>query len=140
MCFALVVATTASFYGSETVAISLAISTVAVGGIIMFAMQTRVDFTMMRGFIFAAVMSLFLFGFITIAFAQVQTLRIVYASLGAFLFSVILIYDIHSIMGGAFGKKYQIDPEEYIFASVNIYLDIVYIFMRIMELVGVARG
>ena len=139
VCFSLVVATTASFYGSEVVAIALAITTVAVVGIVLFALQTRIDFTMLRGFIFAFVISLILFGFITLAF-QVQILNVLYSSIGAFIFSVILVYDIHALMGGAFGKKYQIDPEEYIFASVNIYLDIIYIFVRILQLVGIAKG
>lgn len=33
-------------------------------------------------------------------------------------------------------KRYTISPEEYIFATLNIYLDIVYLFTFILQLFG----
>lgn len=46
---------------------------------------------------------------------------------GALLFSFYLIYDTQLMMGG--NHKYSISPEEYVFASLNIYLDIIMIFL-----------
>ena len=40
--------------------------------------------------------------------------------IGAFVFSLYLIYDTQMMMGGK--HKYALDPEEYIFAALNIYL------------------
>lgn len=42
--------------------------------------------------------------------------------IAAILFTAYLIYDLQLLMGG---RKYQISPDEYIFAAVSIYLDIV---------------
>jgi len=39
-----------------------------------------------------------------------------------------------------YGKhKYSIDPEEYIFAAVNIYTDIVTLFLFVLTIVGICN-
>jgi len=42
------------------------------------------------------------------------------------------------MLGGR--HKYSLSPEEYIFAALNLYLDIINIFMFILAIVGGARG
>jgi len=42
------------------------------------------------------------------------------------------------MMGGR--HQYSLSPEEYIFASLNLYLDIVNLFVFILSIVGAARG
>lgn len=60
-------------------------------------------------------------------------LSTVYSSLAALLFSLFLIFDTQRIMGG---KKHSISPEDYIWASIEIYIDIVYIFVAILGVGG----
>jgi protein lifeguard len=62
----------------------------------------------------------------------------IYASLGALLFSCYLVFDTQLMMGGK--HKYSISPEEYIFAALNLYLDIINIFLYILALVGGSRN
>ena len=54
----------------------------------------------------------------------------VYSALVAILFSGFLIYDTQQIMGG---KKYEMNPEEHIYASIVLYIDVVYIFLAILK-------
>ena len=49
-----------------------------------------------------------------------------------------LVYDTQIMMGG--GKMYAISPEEYIFAALNLYLDIINMFLYILQLVSAASG
>ena len=49
-----------------------------------------------------------------------------------------LVYDTQIMMGG--GKMYAISPEEYIFAVLNLYLDIVNLFLYILQLISAARN
>ena len=49
---------------------------------------------------------------------------------GALLFSCYLVYDTQLMMGG--GHAYSLSPEEYVFAALNIYLDVVNIFLCIL--------
>ena len=55
----------------------------------------------------------------------------VYSALIAILFSFFLIYDTQQIIGG---KKYEMSPEEHVYASITLYIDVVYIFLAILNL------
>ena len=61
-------------------------------------------------------------------------MNVVYASLGAVIFSCYIVVDTQLMMGGK--HKYNLDPEEYVFASLNLYLDIINLFLMILSLVG----
>ena len=61
-----------------------------------------------------------------------------YGSIGALIFSLYIVYDTQLMMGGK--HKYALSPEEYIFAALNIYLDVVQLFMYILMIVGFSRG
>ena len=58
--------------------------------------------------------------------------------IGAFVFFLYLIYDTQMMMGGK--HKYALDPEEYIFAALNIYLDVINLFMYILMIVVCSRS
>lgn len=45
----------------------------------------------------------------------------------ALLFSAYLVYDIQMVMGKG---RYALSPDEYVFASVQIYMDIIIIFLQ----------
>jgi protein lifeguard len=51
----------------------------------------------------------------------------------AILFTAYLIYDLQMLMGG---RKYEISPDEYIAASISIYMDIVQIFLNVLQILG----
>lgn len=42
--------------------------------------------------------------------------------------------DVQLIVGGK--HRMSLDPEEYVFAALNIYLDIINIFIFILQLIG----
>lgn len=42
------------------------------------------------------------------------------------------------MLGGK--HKYSLSPEEYIFAALNLYLDIVNLFLFILSIIGNARN
>lgn len=125
-----------SVYEKDEVLMAVGITAVVVLAITIFAFQTKYDFTMMGGFLFVALIILICFGFLMIFFHS-RVLSIVYASLGALIFAMYLVYDTQIMMGG--GKMYSISPEEYIFAALNLYLDIVNLFLYILQLISAAR-
>lgn len=105
-------------------------------GLTLFAFQTKWDFTVMGGVLFVAIIILMIFGIVAMFFPG-KTISMVYASFGALLFCIYLIYDTQLMMGGK--HKYSISPEEYIFAALNLYLDIVNIFIYILTILGAVR-
>lgn len=126
----------ASAYDAEAVLMAVGITAAVCLGLTLFAFQTKWDFTVMGGVLFVAVIILVIFGFVAI-FIPGKTVTLIYASLGALIFSVYLIYDTQLMMGGK--HKYSISPEEYIFAALNLYLDIINIFIYILTIIGASR-
>ncbi|CAH0730018.1 unnamed protein product, partial [Brenthis ino] len=128
---------TSSMYQSDAVMMAVGITAAVCLGLTIFAMQTKWDFTMMGGALLVATIVLLLFGIVAI-FVPGKTMTLIYASLGAFIFSLYLIYDTQLMMGGK--HKYSISPEEYVFAALNLYLDIINIFIYILTIIGAVRS
>ncbi len=83
----------------------------------------------------AATWILFICGFI-VAYCLIKHYPIadtVYSSLLTLLYSMFLVYDTQQIMGG---KKYSICPEEHVYAAVQLYVDVIYIFLAVLNLGG----
>ncbi|XP_023661985.1 protein lifeguard 1 [Paramormyrops kingsleyae] len=102
----------------------------------VFAMQSKWDFTASIGILWAVGWSLVAFG-ILCAILRSQYLNIVYACLGTVVFSVYLVVDTQLMLGGK--HRYSVSPEEYIFAALNLYLDVITIFLFLLQLIGLAR-
>uniref|UniRef100_F1L1V3 Fas apoptotic inhibitory molecule 2 n=1 Tax=Ascaris suum TaxID=6253 RepID=F1L1V3_ASCSU len=125
-----------SFNNIISVLLCLIITAVCCIGIIIFASQTKYDLTSMMGIMFILSMVLLVFGMVAVISAvafHVRWMYTVYAGIAALIFMVYLAIDIQMIMGG---KKYEISPEDHIFAAIQIFLDIVYIFWMLLSLFG----
>jgi hypothetical protein len=123
-------------YNMESVLLCLVITTVCCASIILFSSQTKYDLTGCMGFMFIASMVLLVFGIVAIiasAAFGVGWLYLIYAGLAALLFMFYLAIDIQMLMGG---RKVELSPEEHIFASIQIFIDIVYIFWMLLMLFG----
>ncbi|XP_062848942.1 protein lifeguard 1 [Trichomycterus rosablanca] len=126
------VGTVASFHNTTAVIIAMGSTLIISFTIIIFSAQTRVDFTLCNGILLVLAMDLIMFGFFSI-FYYSSILQIIYGSLGALLYAVFLAVDCQLVMGR---EKYALNPEEYVFASLIIYLDIIMIFLYILMLLG----
>lgn len=129
-------AVSSSTYKADEVMMAVGITAAVCLGLTLFAFQTKYDFTMCGGFLFVCVLILFIFGIVAI-FVHGKIIKLVYASLGALIFSIYLVYDTQLMMGGS--HKYSISPEEYVFAALNLYLDVVNIFIYILTIIGAAK-
>ncbi|XP_062394930.1 protein lifeguard 1 [Sardina pilchardus] len=124
------------YYTAEAVLWAVGATAFVCFTLTLFAMQTKWDFTKSNGFLWAMAWSLFSFG-IMCAILRSQYVNIVYACLGTTLFSAYLVMDTQLMLGG--NHKYSIDPEEYVFAALNLYLDIVTLFLLLLQLIGLCR-
>ncbi|XP_075995179.1 glutamate receptor, ionotropic, N-methyl D-aspartate-associated protein 1a (glutamate binding) [Genypterus blacodes] len=125
----------ASFYDTETVIMAVGITAVVCFTVVLFSLQSKYDFTSCRGVLFVCLIVLLLFSILCI-FIRHRILHIVYASLGALLFTCFLAVDTQLLLGN---KKLALSPEEYIFAALNLYTDIINIFLYILAIVGRSR-
>lgn len=125
--------TVSSVYAKDEVMWAAGICAFICLGLTAFAFQTKYDFTMMGGMLFVSLLIFVCFGFLTI-FLYNEIVRLVYACIGALIFSLYLVYDTQLLIGGH--HKYSISPEEYIFAALNLYLDIINLFIYILQIIG----
>ncbi|XP_042822277.1 protein lifeguard 1 isoform X3 [Panthera tigris] len=95
------------------------------------------DFTMLNGMLFVFLFVLLIYG-IFFLFIRSYWLHLLYAGLGTVLFSLYLVMDVQLMVGGRHHHS-DLHPEEYVFAALNIYLDIINLFLFILELIGLAR-
>uniref|UniRef100_A0A3Q3W962 Uncharacterized protein n=1 Tax=Mola mola TaxID=94237 RepID=A0A3Q3W962_MOLML len=103
----------------------------------LFAMQSKWDFTAASGALWVLMWSLLSFALLC-AILRSRYLHILYACLGTLIFSLYLVFDTQLILGGKH-RKYQMSPEEYVFAALNLYLDVVTIFLFLLQLIGLSR-
>ena len=92
----------------------------------------------MGGILVCLLMGLMIFGIVVIFVPYSKYMQMVYGGAGAILFSFYLVYDTQMMMGGS--HKYSISPEEYVFAAIAIYLDILTLFLRILRIMSLAKG
>jgi len=130
--------TFASHFNISEVMIAVGVTSAVVLALSIFAFQTKIDFTVMGGTLIAVLLVFILCGLIATFFPSTRTLRLVYCAIGAILFSVYIVYDTQLMIGGK--HKYSLSPEEYIFASLNLYLDIINLFMYILSIIGNSRN
>lgn len=141
LAFSYMTATISCYYNVTAVLYAAGITTLVCFGVSIFACQTKIDFTKCSGLLFCLLLVLILFGFGCMIAAFVgpvdsrtaRILQCVYGALGALVFSLFLAFDTQMLIGG---KKHQLSEEEHVFAALQLYLDVVYIFLFILMLMG----
>ncbi|GAB1604486.1 protein lifeguard 1-like [Argonauta hians] len=126
-----------SFYKIDAVMIAVGVTALVSASLTVFAFQTKWDFTTMGGMLFVFLIILIIFGILCI-FIRSRILSLVYSCLGALLFSFYLVFDTQLMLGGK--HQYSLSPEEYVFAALNLYVDIVQIFLFILGIMGHAEN
>ncbi|XP_023400196.1 protein lifeguard 1 [Loxodonta africana] len=125
------------FYNAEEVLWATGATALVTLALTLFAVQTKWDFTLLNGVLFASVFILVFYGILLI-FIRSYWLHLLYAGLGTVIFSLYLVMDVQMMVGGRHHHS-DLDPEEYVFAALNIYLDIINLFLFILQLIGLAR-
>lgn len=127
-----------AYHDVDAVLIAIAITLFITVGVTLFAMQTKYDLTSSCWLlIFMLVLALVGWGIgIGLCFAWSKPLQGVYGGVGALLMALFLAIDTQMIIGN---KKFRYDSEDYINAALQLYLDICYIFLYILQLVGAAK-
>ncbi|XP_061675903.1 glutamate receptor, ionotropic, N-methyl D-aspartate-associated protein 1b (glutamate binding) [Syngnathoides biaculeatus] len=126
----------ASYHETDIVVIALGITAVVCFTVVIFSLQTKYDFTSCHGVMFVCLVVLILFGLLCIIIRN-RILDIFYAGLGALLFTCFLAVDTQLLLGN---KELSLHPEEYVFAALNLYTDIINVFIYILAILGRARS
>ncbi|TKS71542.1 Protein lifeguard 2 [Collichthys lucidus] len=128
-----------SFYNTKSVVLCLGITALVCLSVTIFSFQSKIDVTSCEGVLFSLCMVMLLCAItisIVVPFGYVPWLHAIYAVGGAILFTLFLAFDTQLLLGN---KRHSISPEEYIFATLSIYLDIIYLFSFLLQIMGGGR-
>ncbi|KAL8148873.1 hypothetical protein AgCh_006031 [Apium graveolens] len=92
-----------------------------------WAVRRGQDFNFLGPFLFASLIALILFGFIQIFFPLGGIAEMIYGCLASVIFCGYIVYDTDNII-----KRNTYD--EYIWASVSLYLDIIDLFLALLKI------
>lgn len=111
-----------------------ALTTVICLGLTLFAFQTRVDFTAKSGIMLVILMVATLTLMIGLFFPPSKPFILIMSSVMAIIMGIFLVIDTQMIVGGT--HSIQMSPEEFVFAAINLYLDIINMFLYILMILG----
>lgn len=137
LCEAFLLGAASSAYDTQSVLLAAGVTAAVALSLTIFSFQTKWDFTAKSGLLFVALIVLMCFGLFTLIWPS-KVMMILYGSLGALIFSAYLVVDTQLMMGGK--HKYALSPEEYIFAALNLYLDIINIFLYLLTIFGAVKN
>merc|ERR1712117_339977 len=124
----------ASTYEVEAVLMAVGTTAAVTLALTIFAFQTKIDFTGCGGALLCVLVIFCITGIFFAVFPTSKYAQIGYSAAGAVIFSLYIIYDTQIMIGG--NHKYSISPEEYIFAALNLYLDIINLFLYLLRIFG----
>jgi len=142
---AIVVGMISSTYNTESVIIAFFMTTFLVAGLTVFACQTSYDFTGCGPYLFVGILCLWMFGFFVwlgsffLSGPAFHTMNLLYATGGACLMGFYIIYDTQMIVGGKHSRSHEFSIDDYAFAAISLYMDIVQLFLYILRIVGSRR-
>uniref|UniRef100_A0A804Q4L3 BI1-like protein n=1 Tax=Zea mays TaxID=4577 RepID=A0A804Q4L3_MAIZE len=92
-----------------------------------WAVNRGKDFSFLGPFLFAAIIVLLVFALIQILFPLGKLSQMIYGGLASLIFSGYIVYDTNNII-----KRYTYD--QYVWAAVSLYLDVINLFLSLMTL------
>lgn len=131
LCFSLSIGLICAIYMSkgqgEIVYEAAGITMATFLGLTIFTFKSKYNFSWMGGILFTLLWGMTLSSLMAMLFGF--TLGIVYSYFGAVLFSGFILFDTHRLLK-------QLDYDEYIEASIQLYLDIVNLFLFILRILS----
>uniref|UniRef100_H2ZLQ0 Transmembrane BAX inhibitor motif-containing protein 4 n=1 Tax=Ciona savignyi TaxID=51511 RepID=H2ZLQ0_CIOSA len=122
------VGTIVTFYKVEIVLQAFILTVSVFMCLTSYTMQSKHDFSGWGAGLLSGIIILIGAGLMG-AFFQNDTFELMCASAGALLFCFFIIFDTHMIM-----KRYS--PEDYLIASISLYLDIINLFLETLKILS----
>ena len=134
ICEAIACAIASSIYSFQIVALALLLTIVATLAITFYACTTKNDFSTCRVGLYVIFSQMFTIGIIAVLF-RIRALYAFYTFGMTGVVGIYLVYDTQLILG-KLGVGYSVD--DYIFATLEIYMDIIRLFLLILRILGIS--
>jgi modulator of FtsH protease len=116
--------------GAQTVSLAALLTGVVFGGLSFYVHTTRRDFSAWSGMLYAGIIVLVLASLVGL-FVHSSAYQMTLAAISALVFSGFILFDTSRIVRG--------EETNYIMATMQLYLDIVNLFLDLLQLLGNRR-
>ncbi|KAH8319820.1 hypothetical protein KR074_007114, partial [Drosophila pseudoananassae] len=120
-----------SFMDANVVLAGVGITAILVTALSLYAIQTKYDYTAARGVFITILIAFIVIGSMEIWIPSL-VMNLPIACIMAIFSCFFLIYDLQLIIGG--NHMYSFNPEEYVFAALTLYVDIVRILVYVLRI------
>ena len=104
-------------------------------GLTIYSFQTKVDYTTKGNILLLSLLGLIMVGFFSQCLPSgIPFMHIIYPVIGSLIFSFYIIYDTQMILGK---NKFNYEYDDYAIASINLYLDIINLFLFLLEFLNI---
>jgi len=114
---------------SSIVVNALILTTVAFGGLSIFAMNTTKDFTTMGKFLFITLIVIVVASLLNVFWLHNPWMQVGIASISAILFSAFILYDTQNIINGNYATPVD--------GALALYLDFINLFTSLLQILGI---
>ena len=122
-------------YSVDEVSMAAGLTVAMVCSLTLYAFRTKTDFTMMGGFLLTLVVLLLLGGIICLFYPN-HIMYVVITCATLLCFSLYLVYDVQLLAGG---RKNEYSKDDYVVASLQIFIDILRIFLELLKLISLIK-
>lgn len=127
ICQAFIIHNTTSMLGGDILGLGTVLTAVTTALAYFFAHSADFDFTSPR---FLVLFNCAHFGAVLLCTLVFPLNSVILAYIGALVFTVYVIADLHMIMGS---KSYRLGVDDYVFASVLLYVDVINLFLKLVQ-------
>mmetsp|Transcript_13935 Transcript_13935/g.26120 ORF Transcript_13935/g.26120 Transcript_13935/m.26120 type:complete len:237 (+) Transcript_13935:1174-1884(+) len=128
-----IVACVCAFYDPTSVLIASIMTLSMTIALTVYAMTTKTDFSAMSGIMIVFLIAATMFAILMPFFFESRMLQVIISSVFVIIYGIFLVIDTQLVIGSG---KYSFDQDEYIIAAMSIYIDIVGLFLYLLELFG----
>lgn len=125
------IGTVVTFYDQAIVIQAFVLTMATVIALTMYTFQTKKDYSTSSALLFSLLWILILGGIMQM-FIHNEVMELCLAIFGALLFAGFIVVDTHMLL-------HKLSPEEYILAAINLYLDIINLFLQILKILNAAK-
>jgi protein lifeguard len=127
-CEGYIVSTICAKTNPKIVLMAAAMTTTMTLLLTLYACTTKTDFTLCGSMLFIASFCLLILSIFALFF---KFLAVIVATIGIFLYAIYLVYDTQLLMGN---KENSLDLEDYILGALMLYMDIINMFLYLLEI------
>ena len=108
-------------------------TTIVVVSLTIYAIIAKTDFTLCGGLFFVLGAALFGASLLKLMLPKSEIFEMIFSFVSLVIFGLYLVYDTQLIVGN---KQNKFSIDDYIFAAMSLYIDIIQIFMEILKILG----